>query len=221
MMAIRREPFSVNEYYHIYSRGTDKREIFLDDNDRKRFLKLLFICNSDKPVSYRETANLPLTKIDRGKTLVSIGAYCLMPNHFHILVKETEENGIVQFMRKLLTGYSSYFNKKYERTGILFSSRFKSSHTDTDRYLKYMFSYIHLNPLKLVNKNWREKRVKSASVKDYLAKYHYSSYKEYAENISRAESLIIDKASFPKYFKNIADFEKETYGWLLTEDGPR
>src|SRR3989338_837348 len=81
LVTIRKLSFSIDEYYHIYSRGVDKRIIFLDDNDRHRFMRLMFLCNGDKPVIYRDTQNLSLQKIDMGKRLVAIGAYCLMPNH--------------------------------------------------------------------------------------------------------------------------------------------
>ena len=154
-MTVRKIAFSVEEFYHLYSRGVDKRPIFLDDSDKKRFVRLLFICNGIKPVMYRETSKLPFKNIDTGQKLVAIGAYCLMPNHFHLLIKEITEGGVVKFMSKLLTAYSTYFNKKHERIGALFGSEFKSSHLDSNEYLKYIFSYIHLNPLKTLSVNWR------------------------------------------------------------------
>ena len=83
-----------------------------------------------------------------------------MPNHFHILVKEKIENGISKFMGKLTTGYSMYFNKRYDRTGSLFQGVFKSVHADSDEYLKYLFAYIHLNPIKLINPEWKENGIK-------------------------------------------------------------
>ena len=150
-MAIRKQPFAINEYYHLYNRGTEKRIIFLDKQDYQHFLFLMYICNTEKSIILREVGEL----FDREKTIVNIGIYCLMPNHFHILVREKIENGISTYMRKLLTGYSMYFNKKYKRTGKLYEGVFKSTHVSNDNYLKYLYSYIHLNPAKLINKNYK------------------------------------------------------------------
>src|SRR5690606_36166474 len=97
---------------------------------------------------------------DRGKTLVEIGAYCLMPNHFHILLKSKEDDGISKFMNKLGTSYSMYFNRRYERTGILFQGRYKAKHVESDEYLKYLFSYSHLNPIKIIDPSWKDRGLK-------------------------------------------------------------
>ena len=158
-MAQRKVAFVVDEYFHIYSRGVDKRKIFLDDRDRRRFVRLLYLCNNDKPIVYKLVKDKPLREIHIGERLVAIGAYCLMPNHFHLLIREVNDGGIVKFMRKLLTAYSSYFNKKYSRTGALFSSEFKAQHLNTDEYLKYVFSYIHLNCLKLSDPDWKNQKL--------------------------------------------------------------
>ena len=115
--------------------------LFLDIPDRERFVKLLFVCNGTNPVVFKTIQGLPLDKIERGETLVDIGLYCLMPNHFHLLVKEKKENGISMFMEKLSTSYSMYFNKKNERTGRIFENTFKATHVDNDEYLKYLFAY--------------------------------------------------------------------------------
>ncbi len=144
-MSTRNITFSVEEFYHIYNRGVDKRDIFLDDEDRDRFIRLLFVCNSFKPLIYKDVRGFSFYEFDKGEEMVAIGAYCLMPNHFHILIREIKEGGTVKFMSKLLTSYSSYFNRKYDRTGTLFEGAFKASHLNRDEYLKYIFSYIHLN----------------------------------------------------------------------------
>ena len=103
--------FSIGEYYHIYNRGTDKRTIFLDPHNYQRFIALLYACNTTEPVNISDHLKKGRTfsevfDIERDNTLVEIGAYCLMPNHFHLLIREKTEGGISAFMRKLLTGYS-------------------------------------------------------------------------------------------------------------------
>ncbi len=157
---------------------------------------------------------MPLDKIERGETLVDIGAYCLMPNHFHLLIKEKQENGISIFMEKLSTGYSMYFNKKYDRTGKLFEGRFRAEHLDSDEYLKYIFMYIHLNPVKIFDPNWKEQGVNDLlKIKDYLYTYNNSSYLDFLE-VPRREVSILNIKAFPEYFTSKQDFLKEIDEWL-------
>ncbi len=210
-MALRKQSFAINEYYHLYNRGTEKRIIFLDKQDYQHFLFLMYICNTEKSIALRNVGEF----FDRKETIVDIGTFCLMPNHFHILVREKIENGISVYMRKLLTGYSMYFNKKYKRTGKLYEGVFKSTHLDTDNYLKYLYSYIHLNPAKLIDKNWKEKRTKSVSeLLKYIFEYPYSSIKEYNEN----KFKILNPLQFPAYFKIPDDHKKELFEWLSFND---
>ena len=215
-MAVRKVVISIDEFYHLYSRGVDKRVIFLDDDDRNRFVRLLYLCNGTKALNYRDTRGLKLSDIGTGDKLVGIGAYCLMPNHFHLLVKEVNEGGIVKFMSKLLTAYSSYFNKKYERTGALFSSEFKSEHANSDVYLRYLFAYIHLNPVKLVDPDWRERQTDTEVVKSFLKRYWYSSFLDYIDD-GREERLILNEQVFPTYFTDSSDFLTQMYDWLSTD----
>lgn len=213
-MGVRKNVISIDEFYHLYSRGVDKRIIFLDDNDRKRFVRLLFLCNGSKPLVYKTIQGLPLDKIDVGDKLVAIGAYALMPNHFHLLIKEITENGVVKFMSKLLTSYSMYFNKKYERNGTLFGSEFKSEHLDSDEYLKYIFAYIHLNPVKIIYPKWRDGgEFDLVKIKEFLAEYEFSSYKDYI-GIKRESGIILNKNVFPDYFTNEGDFESYINEWI-------
>jgi len=212
----RQTPIAVGEYYHIYSRGVDKRPIFLDGEDEKRFIRLLYLCNGSTPIVYRETKKLPLLLINKGECVTAVGAYCLMSNHFHFLLKETNEGGITKFMSKILTAYSSYFNKKYGRTGSLFGSNFKSEHLDTDEYLKYIFSYIHLNPLKAVSKNWNVEPLDRVKAEPFLLNYYGSSYLDYVGS-GREESCILNKLAFPDYFPSISDFQNNLFEWLSTD----
>src|SRR3989344_9558262 len=120
----RKDKFLPGEVYHIYNRGTNKMDIFLDKQDRERFLKLLYAGNTKKPLIFKDIQGVTLESIDRGDDLlVSIGAYCLMTNHFHILIRENGEQGITEFLKKISTAYSMDFNKKYERSGTLYQGR--------------------------------------------------------------------------------------------------
>jgi putative transposase len=207
--------FSLDEFYHIYSRGVDKRIIFLETCDKDRFVKLLYLCNGDKPTVFKSIQGETLDKIDVGRKIVSIGAYCLMDNHFHILLKEIVEGGISKFMMRLLTAYSMYFNKKNKRTGSLFESEFKAKHLDIDVYLKYILSYIHLNPIKMIQPDWKENGIADKiKAKSFLDKYNYSSYSDYL-GVEREEGLILDKKGLPEYFREFKDFENFIDEWLF------
>lgn len=211
--------FSIDEFYHIYNRGNNKFVIFNDKKDKKRFIKLLYICNGTQPVVFRDVKNLSLDKIKRGETLVDIGAYCLMPNHFHLLLHEKIEGGISKFMEKLSTSYSMYFNKKHNRTGKLFEGRFQAVHADSDEYLKYLFSYIHLNPVKIIDPTWKEEGIKDLpKTKKFLFEYPYSSYLDYL-GVSREERVILDIDKYPKYFSNFTDFDYFIDEWLTYAKG--
>jgi putative transposase len=148
--------------------------------------------------------------------LVAIGAYCLMPNHFHILIREIAKDGISQFMRKLSTAYAMYFNKKYDRSGTLFQGRFKSSRVTNDNYLKYLFAYIHLNPVKLINPDWKKTGIQDIEqARDYLGNYHYSSYFDFIGK-ERHEKVILNRDSeiFPQYFDDFKEFGEFIDAWF-------
>lgn len=213
----RKIDISVGEYYHLYNRGVEKRDIFIDPADYRRFILLLNIFNKEKPVNVRDVKRLVSTSsksTNKEETLVDIGAYCLMPNHFHLLIKEKKEGGIRTFIHKLTTGYTMYFNKRYERVGPLFQGTFKSEHANSDEYLKYLFSYIHLNPLKLVDPKWKEEGlINIPETKSFLESYQYSSYLDY-HNPEKFNSEILNKDSFPEYFNSVEDFDKNIFDWM-------
>jgi putative transposase len=206
--------FSVGEFYHIYNRGNDKRNIFLDNADRCRFIKLLFLCNSKNPIVFKTIPTPRAFLFQRGSQLVDIGAYCLMPNHFHLLVKEKSENGISNFMKKLLTAYSMYFNLKNKRTGKLFEGAFKAKHIYEDVHLEYLYAYIHLNPIKLLEPKWQEVGIKNKGrAANYLKQFNFSSYPDFIGE-QRAEGKILNRAGFPKYFTKSIEFSKLINTWL-------
>ncbi|MDP2788694.1 MAG: transposase [bacterium] len=218
-MANRKISFVPGEYYHIYNRGTNKGAIFSNQKDYDRFEKSLFVLNSTSGVKFSDVTPGLIWVFDRKETLVNIGAYCLMPNHFHILIQAKTDKGASTFMQKLLTSYSMYFNIKYERTGRLFEGTFKSEHVDNDRYLKYLFAYIHLNPIKIIQRDWREVGLRnSSSVKKYLDNYTHSSYIDYAMKKDRMQELILNKESFPRYFQTRKSFRDFIEDWLTVSD---
>lgn len=199
MRNVRVKP-ETGEIYHVYNRGVDKRTIFMDDFDNFRFIHDLFEFNDKFPAGkfsgQRSIRSLGITigsptsdsssevglPIVLGKRdcIVDILAYCLMSNHYHLMLRQKTASGITEFIRKLNTGYTNYFNKKYERAGSLFQGKYKLIHIKEDVYFKHLPYYIHLNPLDLVMPEWRDGTLKnSAQAMRFLEGYRWSSFPDY------------------------------------------
>lgn len=221
----RKLSFAPGEYYHLYNRGFDKRQTFLDRRDYLRFLASLYMGNSKTAYHPSDWGGRRIEKvfdslnINSKDRLVDIGAYCLMPNHFHLLVRERKLEGISKVMHKLQTGYSMYFNKKNQRTGGLFEGTFKARHVEDDNYLHYLFAYIHLNPIKIHNPvDWENKIIKNKDkAKSFLASYDYSSFHHYVGD-PRAHNKILSDDAFPEYFEEKKDFEHFLDQWINFSD---
>ena len=218
----RKVKLEIKEFYHIYNRGVEKRTIFQNSSDYKRFLTLLYIANSNQPLHIKDFGFITIEEIfkqDRGEPLVAIGAYCLMPNHFHLLLTPLVDGGISKFMLKVQTGYSMYFNKKNDRVGAFFQGTFKSEHIDNDVYLKYIYAYIHLNPAKLKNSNWKTQPKSFLNqLKKFIVEYSYSSLQEYISldyKIINPKPFPVDEEDIIDYNSIINDFSE------FPEDNPR
>ncbi|HOJ40897.1 MAG TPA: transposase, partial [bacterium] len=191
-MPYRKVFFSSGGFYHLYSRGVDKREIFLHSRDYRRFQQSLLTLNDERPASViRAASQTPaLRKFPERQPLVSIVCYCLMPNHFHLLLCEKREGGIIKFLRKICTAHAMYFNERYERTGVLFDGRYKVKEVQTDEYLLHLTRYIHLNPLNLLLPDWKEKGVANwEKAEQFLKNYRWSSLPDYLQRENCAPIL--------------------------------
>ncbi len=141
---MRKHTFEIGEYYHINNRGTDKRDIVIDENDLNRFFQSLIEFNTEQPIgsiyenSFREELGSKTSK------LVSIIVYCINPNHFHLILTPLVDKGIEKFMQRI-GGYTKYFNERYERSGVLFQGKFKSKHISNNRYLLHVSAYVNMN----------------------------------------------------------------------------
>ncbi len=198
-MPIKRPQLVNNEIYHVVTRGVGDSLIFKDKDDHYRGIFSLYEFNTIEPVEIRRRrehrqkikASGGQSSADARELLVEILAFCFMPNHIHLLVRQIKGNGVTQFMRKLGTGYASYFNKKYDRKGHLFQRRFQAVHIGTNEQLKTVFVYIHTNGISLIEPKWKEKGIKnSEKVIKFLENYKWSSYSDY-----------IGKKNFPSVTK--------------------
>lgn len=208
--------FAEGEFYHLYNRGTEKRRIFTVKSDYDRFLALLFLCNGKIAVDLKLQGRTlyEIRNLDRGESIVDICSYCLMPNHFHLLLREKTKNGISHFLQKLLTGYTMYFNKRHDRSGTLFEGRSKAKHAHNDNYLSYLIAYIHLNPIKLTDPKWKENGIADKKVAEsFLKQYRYSSFLDYTGE-KRLEDIIVNKSALPQYSETRSTFHKMITDWL-------
>lgn len=142
---MRKVKLVIGEFYHIYNRGTDKRTIFVDQYDFERFLESMKEFNSIKPLGSLYENSFRDQLRSREPKLVNIVAYCLNPNHFHLILEQCKEVGLSNFLQKLCGGYANYFNAKYKRSGTLLQGRFKSVHINSNNYLLHLSAYVNLN----------------------------------------------------------------------------
>ncbi len=188
-MPIKRRELINNEIYHIITRGVSDSLIFKDKSDYFRAIFSLYEFNTINPVVLRKRRRAR-KKINNGQgrtldakkreLLVEILAFCFMPNHIHLLLKQVKDDGISKFMQKFGTGYASYFNKKYDRMGHLFQGKFKAVLIKNDEQLKNVFVYIHANPISLVEPKWKEIGIAHPEkTSKFLENYKWSSYPDY------------------------------------------
>lgn len=201
--------FTNEHFYHIYNRGVDKRDIFMDDADRWRFVKSLCIFNDSTRQSEQSIAREDTDFTCPAKPLVQIHAYCLMPNHFHLLLEQIEENGISLFMNRIGIGFTKFFNKRYDRSGALFGGTFKAKVVNDDSYLFHLSRYIHLNPVSLLTKSDNTNPV------DYLSDYYWSSYNDYA---GRRTFPFITKELIQSEFRDSEEYIKFMKNWKTPVD---
>jgi len=202
-----RVPIELETFHHIYNRGTEKRQIFMDDEDYKRFVLYINVLNNKKtenPSKLAEQGRLESYQVER--RLVEVCAFTLMPNHYHLLLYELTEGGIAKFMQRLGTAYTVYFNEKYTRSGALFQGVYKSKYVVDESYLLHVINYIHFNPKDLVDFKIRNSL---SSFLDYLDSYPWTSYGVYANNES---SKLIQRNSL----LDLVELEKEYRSELLS-----
>lgn len=215
---MRKIQFVNDHYYHIYNRGVDKRKIFLTNEDYYRFVHDLFEFNDlDATINlkwrfdkYRGSNSI---REDSKTHLVDIICFCLMPNHFHLILRQVREKGITKFMQKLGTGYTMYFNQKCQRTGALFEGRFKAILIEKEEYLIHLSRYIHINPVERIEPNWKEEGIKDwPRVNKFLEQYKWSSYLDYIGKPSFP--WVINRAFLLGYFGGKENYKQFTNSWL-------
>ncbi len=217
-MPRRKVPLVTGEYYHIFNRGVNKQPIFEGKRDYKRATEIIgFYTAANTPLRYSKFMKLPkdsrieyLNETKKQKTKIELIAFCLMPNHFHFLIKQSLDQGIVEFMRQFQISHTNYFNKKYARTGPLLQGQFKNVLIEDEKQLLHLTRYIHLNP-------YTSHVINST---DTLSTYAWSSFPEYLgkvqnefcnkklilqlfENANRYRTFVLNHADYQKKLSEI------------------
>jgi len=197
------------EYYHIFNRGNGKQQIFLDDFDYARFLFILLHFQSNVHIynvgvsaayyikhSVFNVSAKTLEKIVQNRT-VELVAFALMPNHFHIMVKELIENGVANFMQRTQNSCTKYFNVKYKHTGHLLQGPYKALHVETNEQLLHLSAYIHRNPREIAGWKNKEHKFPWSSCQDYTDKNRWGNLLQ--------QNIITDQIPHGKEYKYFID----------------
>lgn len=217
--------FTSGYYYHIYNRGSRKQNIFLDKADYKSFKDIIsyyFRFPNGIPPSRFTNFNQEITEemlqvrnLLKVNSSFRITAFCLLPNHFHLLVKQVgkslKENSITNFMRRLSITYSMYYKDKYDHSGTLFEGKYKNVIVTNDRQLLYLTKYIHRNPLELLNSNVKLSNYIHSSYPSYISrlKYDWINFgdilKFYSKTSPRLtyKAFVEEKADIPDSISNL------------------
>ncbi|MBN2483988.1 MAG: transposase [Candidatus Omnitrophica bacterium] len=182
---VRTQKLITGQVYHVFSRTIAKYVVFHNDYDYIRMAKMIeYYQYRDRPISFSKFDRMTSEQIKETNTVVSqsdqklvqIIAYCSMPTHIHLVLKQTVDNGISDFVRRLLNSYARYFNTKYDRKGPLWEARFKNVRVETDDQLLHLTRYVHLNPV-------------TAYLTNDPADWRASSYKEYVSLDKKAKRM--------------------------------
>lgn len=209
--------------YHVLNRGIDGRDIFIDEQDRFRFIHDLYELNNKDVVNttfhlFSKSNDLRSRKIiaiekQPRKLLVDIHVFAMMSNHYHLMLSAKVDGGISKFLNKLNMGYVKYFNYKYKRRGTLFQGRTKKILISDESHFIHLPYYIHLNPLDLNSPEWRERKLLDyKKAVNFLEKYRWSSHMDYV-GIKNFPSVINQKFLLD-FFNGQDGYKNNIYSWL-------
>jgi|APSaa5957512576_1039674.scaffolds.fasta_scaffold00980_11 hypothetical protein len=205
-----------DDIFHILNRGVEKRKVFLNNKDYLRFANNLNGFNTVKNVrSYSERCNKNVDVArPLSEELVDVLCWSLMPNHPHILVLEKDDNNAGKFSRKVFDGYTKYFNKINDRSGVLFQGRTKIIPIQRDSHFLWIPFYIMANPLDLFQLDWRENGIKNPKKAfEFLINYRWSSLQDLVGK-NNFPDIVNKKLFYELYNTNEKDFKREFMQWL-------
>ena len=208
----------VGDISHVFNRGVEKRKIFLDNQDYLRFVNNLFLLNNKLGKIRTTKKEIFDSPVLERKKLVEILKWSLLPNHYHLLLYEIEEGGILEFTKRLGNAYTKYFNtKNKKRSGYLFQNRAKNVSIKNNSQFLYIPFYVDLNPLDLKFPDWKNHHIDNNKAIEFLKSYEWSSFKDYFGNGNRQsiinEGLFYDLFDTNKkgYQEDLSDFLRNPY----------
>jgi len=208
--------FSNGAVYHIYNRGVDKRTIFSDASDYSRFIDGIVAFNEVGRKAVQSLSHIAKRIVNEHPYVRTI-CYCLMPNHFHLMLEQVESGGISEYMRRLGTGYTKYFNKRNERSGRLLESAYKIKRIETTDQFNHLSRYIHLNPLKLAGIDLNKERIRWNQAEAILSRYPWSSFRHYA---GAERQPFIDMQTGLQYIGSPSDYMRFLSEWMESAPSP-
>jgi len=218
--------FEIGGIYHIVNRGVEKRKIFLKDQDYSRFILGLEFFNTTDSIDLWDLLAqggtvppwhslgkwLEEHRKKRNDPIIELMAFVLMPNHYHLIAREIMKGGISLFMRKM-GGYSTYFNKQYDRVGSLFQSRYRAVPVKEEAQLNAVFVYVHTNPVELKEPSWKDLKVKNFNEAiDWLERYRWSSYHDYVGKATFP--TVIQQTFFLNFYKGQKGCRRAVQEWI-------
>lgn len=211
---LRKDPLVTGETYHVMNKSIAGYKIYTREADYLRMLHLIhFFSLRDEPTKFSyflehdpyiatDGIEARISELTRDGQRIQVIAYCIMPTHFHLIVKQLENNGVSEFLRKSLNAYARYFNVRYKRKGTLWMSRFKNVLVENDEQLLHLTRYLHLNPV-------------SAGLVRKADNWPYSSYREYVERksiqwpMTKFDELIdMTAAKYRRFVEDHADYQR-------------
>ncbi len=191
--------FAPEKIYHIYNRGNNKEKIFFEEQDYRVFLFRLGLCLgfNEKELNKEKLMAMPYSRIritETNKSNFKLYAFCLMPNHFHLLIEQVQDTSISNLISKLCTSYAKYINKKYKRVGHVFQDKFKAVLIENNSQLMWTSSYIHMSTVK-------------DKITKHPSEYNWSSYNDY---VSNRNLPIVSKEFLIKTFESVENLAEQT-----------
>ncbi len=188
--------YTKNSYYHIYNRGIGDQQIFLDEEDYTTYYYYLFVYLASLERSARRFKDIPMRLAHKNLSSdITLISYCLMPDHFHLVLHQKSEDGVTKLMKQLTNAYTQYFNQKYKRVGSLFAGRYKAAHIPTTDTLIHLTRHIHLHPV--------------LAKLSLTPEYAWSSYSEFADptprNLASTKTILNIFPSIYMYKKFVSD----------------
>jgi REP element-mobilizing transposase RayT len=211
-MSYRGVELAIGEWFHCYTRTIDRSRIFSNVDLAERFLETIYLANQDSSLPIiaklrRDCTHEEIFSIERRAPLVAIASYSIMPTHYHLLIQALVENGLSEFMHKVGTSFTRFYNEQHQRAGNLFIKPFRAKHISDDSYFFHIPNYIHLNAAEIFEPRWKGGYVQNmATLENRLREYPFASLRDY-KGIQRPQRNILDENSIRLFSEHVPSLQ--------------